>query len=83
MNDYVAKNVHGTLDVVVERTRGKLGDEGTGVMLPCNVIVQETADAVEIVAMDPVAAMGTIGDPDLQRVATEVKARLNRVVEAV
>jgi uncharacterized protein (DUF302 family) len=54
-----------------------------GVLLPCNVIVQETDDGVEIAAMDPVAAMGAIGNEGLTMVAGEVKSRLDRVVESV
>jgi len=55
-------------------------EDKIGVLLPCNVIVQETDAGVEVAAMDPVAAMGTIGNADLEGVAAEVKARLDRVV---
>ena len=55
-------------------------EDKIGVLLPCNVIVQETADGVEVAAMDPVAAMGAIGNSALEGVAGEVKARLDRVV---
>jgi len=55
-------------------------EDKIGVLLPCNVIVQETDAGVEVAAMDPVAAMGTIGNQELEGVAAEVKARLDRVV---
>ena len=58
-------------------------EDKVGVLLPCNVIVQETDDGVEIAAMDPLSAMGTIGNDGLTTVAAEVKDRLDRVVEAV
>ena len=53
-----------------------------GVLLPCNVIVRETADhRVEIASVDPVVAMERTGNPALARIALEVRRRLARVVE--
>lgn len=52
-----------------------------GVLLPCNVVVQEHADGrVEVSAMDPVGAMAMIGNPVLTEIATDVKGRLERVL---
>ncbi len=52
-----------------------------GVLLPCNVVVQEHKDGrVEVSAMDPVGAMSMIGNPTLTEIATDVKARLERVL---
>lgn len=52
-----------------------------GVLLPCNVIVRETADGrVEVASVDPVAAMERTGNPALTGTAHEVRARLERVV---
>ncbi len=51
-----------------------------GVLLPCNVVVQEHTDGrVEVSAMDPVGAMSMIGNATLTEIATEVKTRLDRV----
>ena len=59
-------------------------EDKLGVLLPCNVIVRETADKrVEIASVDPVAAMERTGNPELQRVAGEVRQRLLNVIEAV
>ena len=55
-------------------------EDKIGVLLPCNVIVQETDAGVEVAAMDPVAAMGAIGNEALEGVAAEVKSRLDRVI---
>jgi len=55
-------------------------EDKIGVLLPCNVVVQETASGVEIAAMDPVGAMGAIGNSALEGVAAEVKERLDRVI---
>ena len=54
-----------------------------GVMLPCNVIVYERDDGkATVVAIDPMATIAA-QDPNLVPVATEVRARLGRVVAAL
>jgi len=59
-------------------------EDKIGVMLPCNVIVQEAeADKTEIAAIDPRAAMERVGNPALAEIAQEVADRLERVVAAV
>jgi uncharacterized protein (DUF302 family) len=59
-------------------------EDKIGVMLPCNVIVQEAdAGRTEIAAIDPRAAMERVGNPALAEIAKDVAARLERVVAAV
>ena len=58
-------------------------EDKIGTMLPCNVIVQEHHDGVEVSAVDPVASMQAIGNPGLAEVAKEVQARLKRVVDGL
>ncbi len=61
-----------------------LAEDKIGTMLPCNVIVQEHAPGqVEVSAVDPVASMSAVRNPDLAGVAEEVRERLRRVVENV
>jgi len=61
-----------------------LAEDKIGTMLPCNVIVQEHAPGqVEVAAVDPVASMSAIRNPDLAGIAEEVRERLRRVVENV
>ena len=53
-----------------------------GVLLPCNLIVHQTAAGrVEVASVDPVVAMERTGNPALARIAIEVRRRLARVVE--
>ena len=61
-----------------------LAEDKIGTMLPCNVIVQEHAPGqVEVSAVDPVASMSAVRNPDLAGIAEEVRERLRRVVENV
>ena len=59
-----------------------LAEDKIGTMLPCNVIVQEkVAGQVEVTAVDPVASMQSIENKNLYDIATEVRARLKKVIE--
>lgn len=57
-------------------------EDKLGVMLPCNVIVQEKDGQVEIAAVDPVTSLGRTGNTKLTATAGEVKSRLERVIKA-
>jgi uncharacterized protein (DUF302 family) len=58
-------------------------EDKIGVMLPCNVIVQELGSGqTEIAAIDPRAAMERVGNLALGAIAAEVADRLRRVVES-
>ena len=54
-----------------------------GAMLPCNVILRETAEGVEVSAIDPVASMAAIDNADLIAVAGQVRAMLAEAVAAI
>jgi uncharacterized protein (DUF302 family) len=55
-----------------------------GLLLPCNLIVREDDDGSFTVGfMDPVAVMQMSGDPEVGRVADEVRSRLERVRSAL
>ena len=59
-------------------------EDKVGVLLPCNVVVQDKgADGIEISAMDPAAAMSMIDDAEVRDVATTVRDKLAKVVQAV
>ena len=61
-----------------------LAEDKIGTMLPCNVIVQEKeAGRVEVSAVDPAASMQAIDNKDLQTIANEVSAKLQKVIEAL
>ncbi len=51
-----------------------------GLLLPCNVLVREDDDAgITVAFLDPVAMFSLVGRPDVEPLAREVKARLERV----
>ncbi len=57
-------------------------DLSVGLLLPCNVIVYETGESESVVSVvDPVAMIGIAGQPELDAVASEARARLERVLE--
>ncbi|HYA73378.1 MAG TPA: DUF302 domain-containing protein [Roseiarcus sp.] len=59
-------------------------EDKIGVMLPCNVVVQEAgAGKTEVAAIDPRAAMERVGNLALAEIADQVAEKLGRVVRAV
>lgn len=58
--------------------------EDIGLLLPCNVLVREDADAkVWVDFMDPESVLSLVDDPGVAPLASEVKGRLQRVLEAL
>ena len=53
-----------------------------GAMLPCNVILRQVDSGIEISAIDPVASMQAIDNPDLLATAAKVRDMLEAVVKA-
>ena len=58
-------------------------EPNVGAMLPCNVIVRQVGDSVEVSAVDPVASMSAIDNAELKVVAGEVRALLSDAVDAI
>ena len=56
-------------------------EDKIGTMLPCNVIVQQRTEGVEVSAVDPVASMQAIENPSLQGIAEQVRAKLKKVID--
>lgn len=59
--------------------RALIAEPGIGLLLPCNVVVEETPGGSRIQFLDPIAALGVVGSPDLEHVATDAARRLRRV----
>jgi uncharacterized protein (DUF302 family) len=57
-------------------------EPGIGVMLPCNVLVQEHENGeVEINAINPLNSIGSIDNKELQGIAKEVSDKLQSVID--
>ena len=55
-----------------------------GVMLPCNVLVQEHEDGkVEVSAINPMQSIGVVGNPELEGMATQVSERLKAALDRI
>ena len=53
-----------------------------GLLLPCNVTVSYVEDNVtEVAIVDPLSMLGFVEQPDLEPIAQEARARLDRVAK--
>jgi uncharacterized protein (DUF302 family) len=56
-------------------------EDKIGIMLPCNVIVQEIGEGVvEVAAVDPIASMKSVENQELYGIAAQVQEKLKNVV---
>jgi uncharacterized protein (DUF302 family) len=59
-------------------------EDKVGTMLPCNVVVQDIGGGqTEVAAIDPVASMQAIDNPRLKEAATQIQAKLRKVIESL
>ncbi len=56
-------------------------EDKIGTMLPCNVVVHDTADGKsEVAAIDPVASMAAVDNPRLKEAAMVVREKLKAAI---
>lgn len=59
-------------------------EDKIGTLLPCNVMIQETADGkVEVAAINPRQSMIAVGSEELNEIATEIGVKLQKVINAL
>jgi uncharacterized protein (DUF302 family) len=64
--------------------RGLQADPDLGALLPCNVVLRAAGDGrTDVLAADPVAMLGVSETPDLQPVADEARAALERALASL
>lgn len=79
--DFRSYRILGACNPTLAHEALKLEDK-VGTMLPCNVIVQDIGSGkTEVAAIDPVASMQAIDNPQLKDAATKVQAKLRLVIE--
>ena len=55
-----------------------------GLLLPCNVVVrQDDAGKVQVEFMDPNAVLNLVNKPEVHQLASEVRQKLERVMQAL
>ncbi len=61
-----------------------LTENKIGVMLPCNVILQETDEGkIEVAAIDPGAGMAAVGNEKLNEIAFQIREKLQSVIDSL
>jgi uncharacterized protein (DUF302 family) len=61
-----------------------LAEDKIGLMLPCNIIIQETSDGlVEVSAIDPIASMQAVDNSALGEIAAQVRDKLRTVIKNI
>jgi uncharacterized protein (DUF302 family) len=59
-------------------------EDKIGTMLPCNLIVQELTDGeIEVAAIDPIASMQAIKNPELGGIANQIQEKLKKVINDI
>ena len=62
--------------------RALQAEDKIGTMLPCNVVVQEIETGrIEVAAVDPMASMQAVENPDLREIAEQIQAKLRSVID--
>ena len=62
--------------------RALLAEPQIGLMLPCNVVLQDGENGKTLVsAIDPIASMQAVDNPSLGEVAEQVRVKLQKVIE--
>lgn len=64
--------------------RALAADPSIGALLPCNVVLREADSPGQpetiVEALDPAAALGIVGEPEVEAVAQEARTRLERAL---
>ncbi len=59
-----------------------LAEEQIGLMLPCNVVVYENENGKTVVAaIDPIASMQAVNNPNLGDIAVAIREKMQSVIE--
>ncbi len=78
--DYPAYRILGACNPALAHEALQLENK-VGTMLPCNVVVRDAGNGqIEVAAVDPVASMQAIDNPALKQAASQVRAKLEKVI---
>lgn len=54
-----------------------------GLLLPCNVIVYEDGEKIEVAIVDPKTMLTIMENPELDNIAEDARERLQRVIQSL
>ena len=60
-----------------------LAEDKIGAMLPCNVIVQQIDNEIEVSAADPVVSMQAVENDQLEGIAIDIRDKLRSAIESL
>lgn len=59
-------------------------EDKIGIMLPCNVVVQDAGEGqIEVAVVNPVSAMQAVNNPEMDGIAKEIQGKLKKVISQV
>lgn len=58
-------------------------DEEIGLLLPCNVVLSDSEGKTNVSIFDPMIMTRIVGNETIQTLATEIRSRLERVLDGV
>lgn len=58
-------------------------EPGIGLLLPCNVVIEEHDGGSRVLIIDPVPTLRIVGNPELDPLAADAGARLRRVAQGM
>lgn len=62
--------------------RSLQAEKNIGILLPCNIVVQESGDGkTDIAAVNPLVAMKGIENPEMDKIAEEIYGKLTNVIK--
>ncbi|MBA4406559.1 hypothetical protein C0389_04735 [bacterium] len=57
-------------------------EENIGVLLPCNIVVQEKVDGkIQVSVVNPMESMQAVGNENLEEVAFTISSKLQKILE--
>ncbi len=61
-----------------------LAEDKIGIMLPCNIVVQDAGEGqIEVAVVNPVSAMQAVNNPKMDDIAKEIQGKLKNVLSNI
>lgn len=63
--------------------RALTADSQIGLLLPCNVVVAQGEDVIDVSLVDPISMLSVVKNSEIEPVAQEARAKLERVAASL